>query len=364
MSRDLLFQPTSYGNINVANRLVMAPMSRNRATVQGHATPLMAKYYGQRATAGLIISEGMHPCQVGQGFANAPGLFTDEQAASWRPVTEAVHAKGGKIFAQIMHAGRIGHPALYPSAHESIAPSAIAAAGTTYTPEGMLPYPCPKEMTLADIEQAIADHVKAARLAMDAGFDGIEIHAGNGFLIHQFMSQNTNQRSDQFGGSLENRIRFAQQLIKACVAAIGADRIGVRLSPANPYNDISEGDTPDIYGALVPSLPADLAYLHVMEANNRDMTQQIRDLWTGALIVNPHADAQSWPAGPEVVPPLLSSGLAEGVALGLLFLANPDLIARLKSNAELNLPDEATFYGGDSRGYTDYPTLDQLVVAE
>ncbi|MBF2714517.1 alkene reductase [Agrobacterium vitis] len=361
MITDLTFQSTAYGAIRVANRLVMAPMSRNRATVQGHATALMAKYYGQRASAGLIVSEGMHPCQVGQGFANAPGLFTNEQAASWKPVTKAVHDKGGKIVAQLMHAGRIGHPDLYPSAHRSIAPSAVAAAGEAYTPGGMKPYPLPREMTVADIEQAIADYVNAARLAIEAGFDGIEVHAGNGFLIHQFLSQNTNHRIDQFGGPVENRIRFAQQTIAACAEAIGAGRVGVRISPANPYNDIAEGDTDAIYRALVPSLSCDLAYLHIMEANNRDMTQQIRALWQGPFILNPHKDTRSWPTSTEVISPILNENLADGVALGALFLANPDLVARLKVDAVLNLPDEATFYGGDSRGYTDYPTLDQVV---
>lgn len=360
MTDKIINTSTTFGDIKTQNRLVMAPMSRNRATVHGEATALMAKYYTQRASAGLIISEGIQPCEVGQGFANTPGLYTEEHVESWQQVTKAVHAAGGKIVAQIMHAGRIGHPSLYPSNHTSIAPSSVRANGKVFTPDGMQSYPEPREMSLGDIAQAVADHANCARMAIEAGFDGIEVHAGNGFLIHQFMAENTNHRADRYGGDILSRISFAQESVEACVDAIGASRVGVRISPANPYNDIVEGNTKAIYDALVPSLPMHLAYLHVMEANNRSQTQAIREIWSGPLILNPHQDQSAWPASPSVLEPLLSSGLAEGVALGALFLANPDLVARLQSGSKLNEPDEATFYGGAERGYTDYPTLEEV----
>ena len=352
---------TTFGDIKVNNRLIMAPMSRNRATATGEATALMAKYYAQRASAGLIISEGIQPSEVGQGFANTPGLFTKSQVESWQHVTNAVHAKGGKIVAQIMHAGRIGHPSIYPSHHVSLAPSPVPAKGKAFTPDGMQTYPVPREMSLGDIAQTVADHTHSARLAIDAGFDGIEIHAGNGFLIHQFIAENTNLRTDRYGGNIPNRISFALEVINACVDEIGASRVGVRLSPANPYNDINEGDTQAIYQALIPSLPKHLAYVHVMEANNRKQTDAIREMWAGPLILNPHEDQSSWPASSNVLDPLLSSGLAEGISLGALFLANPDLVARLKKGFKLNLPDETTYYGGAEHGYTDYPTMENIL---
>lgn len=353
---DRFFTPTQLGDIVLANRLVMAPMSRNRATPEGLATPLMATYYAQRATAGLIISEGVQPNAEGQGFVNTPGLETPAQVEAWRVVTGAVRQAGGRMVAQLMHAGRIGHPSLYPDSHVSVAPSAVTAKGEAYTPSGMQPYPTPRALDEAEIVATIEAFAAAARNAIAAGFDGVEIHAGNGFLPHQFLSSNANQRGDRWGGSIANRIRFAVETARAVVAAIGAGRTGMRISPANPYNDIVEADTPALYSALLAALP-ELAFLHVMEAGNRAQTEALRAQWRGGLIVNPHAGPTDWPASPAGAAAALDAGLADAVAFGALFLANPDLVERLRRGAGLNSADPATFYGGGAAGYTDYPTL-------
>lgn len=335
----------------------MAPMTRCRATPEGLAIPLMGEYYAQRASAGLIISEGIQPSAVGKGFMNTPGLHSEEQLQSWKEVTARVHKEGGKIVAQLLHAGRIGHPSLYEDAHSSIAPSAIAARGKAFTPSGLQDYPIPKEMTLNDIKLAIQQHVQAATNAIQAGFDGIEIHAGNGFLIHQFMAQNTNQRTDEYGQSIAGRARFALDVIQACGEAIGFNRIGVRVSPSNPYNDIDEGDTEALYQHLVANMPKNLAYIHIMEANNRPQSKAIRAMWRGPLILNPHSDTSAWPASKSIIDVVLNTALADGVCLGALFLANPDLIERIKTHAKLNDVDESTFYTGGAKGYTDYPFM-------
>ncbi|MEW2166595.1 alkene reductase [Streptomyces sp. NPDC007084] len=351
-----LFDATTFGKIELKNRLVMAPMTRNRAKPCGGATELMAEYYAQRADAGLIITEGVQPSQVGQGFLNTPGLHHPEQVKSWRAVTDAVHARGGRIVVQLMHAGRIGHPSLYASAHTSVAPSPTAAAGECFTPEGMKPYPVPRELTPDDIEATTADFVTAARHAIEAGFDGVQVHAGNGFLLHQFLSPNSNRRTDSYGGSTANRIRLTVEVTEAVAAAIGNERTAVRLSPGNTYNDIAEGDTEALYAALVPALP-ELAFLEVCEILTRPVTQTIRELWQGSLVVNPHATPDSFPATPQIAQDVLDAGLADAVSLGALFLANPDLPARIRSGGPFNTPDDATFYGGDHTGYTDYPVL-------
>ncbi|WP_374985122.1 alkene reductase [Streptomyces fradiae] len=351
-----LFEPATFGKIALRNRLVMAPMTRNRALPCGGANELMAEYYAQRASAGLIITEGVQPSQVGQGFLNTPGLHHPEQVKSWRAVTDAVHAAGGSIVVQLMHSGRIGHPSLYESAHQSVAPSAVAAAGQTFTPEGPKDYPVPREMTLDEIAETVQDFANAARNAIDAGFDGVQVHAGNGFLLHQFLAANTNHRTDAYGGSVANRIRLTVEVTEAVAAAIGNERTSVRVSPGNTYNDIAEGDTDALYAALVPALP-ELAFLEVCEMVTRPVTRAVRDLWRGALVVNPHATPTSFPASPQTALEVLDEGLADAVSLGALFLANPDLPARVQAGGPFNQADESTFYGGDHRGYTDYPVL-------
>jgi N-ethylmaleimide reductase len=351
-----MFDTITLGDISLKNRLIMAPMSRNRATVDGKATELMATYYAQRASAGLIISEGIQPSIVGQGFMNSPGLHSEKQVDSWKQVTQAVHKTGGRIVAQLMHSGRIGHPALYPSAHQSVGPSAIAAKGQTFTPDGMLDYPVPVELTKQGIEQTIKDFATSARNAIDAGFDGVEIHAGNGFLLHQFLSDNTNQRTDEYGGSVAARTRFVVEVVEAVVEAISVDKTGIRISPQNPYNGISESDTISLYQDLLSRMP-NLAFLHIMEANNRMQTLAIREQWQGFLILNPHETQQSGPVTPEIAEAILESGLADAVCFGSLFLSNPDLVTRIKVRGPFNEVDGDTLYGGDHHGYTDYPTL-------
>lgn len=354
-----LFDATQYGSIKVNNRFVMAPMSRNRATESGLATDMMATYYGQRASAGLIISEGIQPSQVGQGYMNSPGLHTRQQANSWQPVTDAVHQQGGKIVAQIMHCGRIGHPSLYPSAHQSVAPSAITAQGQTYTPDGLQDFAPPRALTYDEIQDTIADFVRSAQLAIAAGFDGIEIHAGNGFLLHQFLANNTNQRDDEYGGSIANRIRFTVEVVNAVAQAIGADKVGVRVSPHNQFNDIAETDTLEMYPELIKALPTDLAYLHIMEAATRSTSALIRSVWSGALIINPHNSWEDGPVTPDIATDVLHQDLGDGIGFGALFVANPDLVERAHIGASFNPVDESTFYGGGAKGYIDYPTLAQ-----
>ena len=356
-----LFEAVTLGGLPLGNRLVMAPMTRCRATEDGLATAMMTTYYAQRAAAGLIISEGIQPSPIGQSGMYTPGLHEMRQVESWQPVTQAVHEAGGRIVAQLMHAGRIGHPSLYPTPHDKLAPSPIAATGQVFTPQGMCDFPVPREMTAADIRQTIDDFAAAARNAVAAGFDGVEIHGGNGFLLHQFLSDHTNQRCDGYGGGIAARVRFVVEVVEAVVLAIGADRTGLRISPGNPYNDMQESDTPELYRELLSRLPA-LAFLHVMEAGNRPQTCAVRAQWRGPLILNPHETAESGPVSPQTARSVLDSGLADAVAFGALFIANPDLPARILTDGPYNTLDPNTLYGGGERGYTDYSPLsaDQL----
>ncbi|MEO3977574.1 alkene reductase [Streptomyces sp. CAU 1734] len=359
---DKLFEPVTLGKLTLSNRMVMAPMTRNRATPDGRATALMATYYGQRAGAGLIITEGIQPSAVGQGFLNTPGLHTPQQTESFKPVTDAVHRAGGKIVAQLMHSGRIGHPALYPhSAHRSVAPSPVTPAGQCFGPDGPLDYQQPHELTRDEIAATVRDFADAAHHAIEAGFDGVEIHAGNGFLLHQFLASNTNERTDEYGGSIAARIRFPLEVIEACADRIGADRVGVRISPANPYNDITENDTDELYHALVAALPP-VAFLHIMEGGNRATTAAVRAQWTGTIILNPHPGDMT-PVTADAAAEALDQGVACAVAFGALFLANPDLPDRLRAGGPFNELDPATLYGGDHRGYTDYPSLGEAEAA-
>ncbi|MEE1784582.1 alkene reductase [Streptomyces sp. SP17BM10] len=350
------FDPIVLGDRRLASRVAMAPMTRSRAYRPGaEPTELMATYYAQRATAGLIITEGIQPSAVGQGYPNTPGLHSAGQVAAWRTVTDAVHREGGVIFAQLMHTGRIGHPSLLPDGVVPVAPSAVAAKGQVFTHEGPKDFVTPKELSEAEIRQTIADFANAAHNAIEAGFDGVELHGANGYLIHQFLAPNTNRRTDAWGGEVEGRIRFAVEVATAVAETIGGHRVGLRISPGNPYNDMAEDNPAETYQALIERIAGlDLAYLHLMEGPDRDLTARLRKAWPGTFLLNPftHPDV----TGPEALK-LIEDGTADMIAYGALFLANPDLPARLAAGGPFNTPDPSTFYGGDHRGYTDYPAL-------
>jgi N-ethylmaleimide reductase len=350
------FDPIDLGGRRLANRVAMAPMTRSRAFGPGAApTELMATYYAQRAGAGLIVTEGIQPSPVGQGYPDTPGLHTPEQVEAWRTVTDAVHGAGGVIFAQLMHTGRVGHPSLLPDGLVPVGPSPVAAKGQVYTHEGPKEFVTPVELGEAELRQTITDFAAAARHAVAAGFDGVEIHGANGYLLHQFLAPNSNRRTDAWGGDAQGRIRFAVEVVSAVVEAIGADRVGLRISPANPFNDIVEDDPSEVYSALLDRIAdLDLAYLHLMEGPDRELTARLRKDWPGTFVLNPftHPDV----TGPEALA-LVEDGTADMIAYGALFLANPDLPARLAAGGPYNTPDHATFYGGDHRGYTDYPAL-------
>ncbi|WP_030194749.1 alkene reductase [Streptomyces sp. NRRL S-87] len=355
-----LFEPARLGALHLPNRLVMAPMTRNRATADGVPQPVMATYYAQRASAGLIIAEASTPNAVGQTYPNITAIHDEAHVAGWRRVTDAVRAAGGRMFLQLQHGGRVGHPD--NSGLTPVAPSSVPLPGTIFTPSGHQPAVVPREMTVDEIRSTVADFAAAARNAMDAGFAGVEVHAANGYLLHQFLAQGTNHRTDAYGGSVAGRIRFTVEVARAVADAIGPERVGVRVAPGLTVNGIDEGDTEDIYPALVGALAdADLAYLHVVFADpDQPLFQDIRRGWPGTLIANP---VLGWggplPAdgGRHEAERLLAAG-ADLISLGRSFLANPDLVERLRSGAPLNpVRDEGLMYTGGATGYTDYPVL-------
>ena len=357
-----LFDPLQLGKLQLPNRLLMAPMTRSRASAEGVVTDRTAEYYRQRSGAGLIISESIQPSVIGQGYTFTPGLHTPEQVEGWRGVTDAVHHAGGRIVAQLTHTGRIGHPSLYPNGELPVAPSAVASGEQLFSLEGMLDHPVPRELTIEDIRTTVTDVATAARNAIDAGFDGVELHGANGYLIHQFLADNTNLRTDAYGGTVENRIRFAVEVATAVADVIGADRTGIRLSPGSPFNHMEERDPAPVYLALLDALAQQhLAYVHLVEVGDRDLTTQLRAAWPGTLILNPHPAPDAFPASPEAASAAVESGVADAAALATLWLANPDLDARVRAGGPYNTPDPATFYGGGDAGYTDYPTLDRAV---
>ena len=349
------FEATPIGRYTARNRVVMSPMTRSRAYGPGNSpTELMATYYAQRAGAGLIITEGTQPSAVGQGYTNTPGLHTDEQVAAWRPITAAVHERGGLIFAQLMHTGRIGHPVLHGATPVGASP--VTAAGQVHTQEGPLDFVEPEPLDADGIAATIADFARSARNAVAAGFDGVELHGANGYLLHQFLSTNANRREDDWGGTIEGRIRLTVEVARAVAAEIGADRLGLRISPANPFNDIVEDDHRETYLALLDALaPLGLAYLHVAEGPDTEFTAVLRERWSGALILNPYTPG-AW-TGPEALK-RIENGDADLISYGALFLANPDLPERLAAGGPFNTPDYSKAYGGDHEGYTDYPALE------
>ena len=355
----LLYSKTTLGPLTLQNRLVMCPLTRSRAT--GNVpNDLMVQYYAQRACAGLIISEGTAPSPNALGYPRIPGIFSAEQVAGWKKITDAVHAGGAKMFIQFMHTGRVRHPLNLPAGAKVVAPSAVAAKGEMYTDaEGMKPLPTPNAMTEADIKTTIAEFVQAAKNAMAAGFDGVELHGANGYLLEQFIRPNSNTRTDNYGGSIENRARFALEVVAATIAAIGKDKVGIRLSPFGVFNDMPlypemEAD----YTYLAQKLnAAGLLYIHLVDHSSMgapkvpdSIKATFRSVFKGALILSGGYDDARAESD-------LAAGKCDLVAFGKPFLANPDLVARWKTHAAVNAPDMATFYTPGAKGYTDYPAL-------
>ena len=355
----LLFSKTTLGSLILQNRLVMAPLTRSRAigNIPNH---LMAQYYAQHASAGLIITEGTSPSPNGIGYARIPGIYSAEQIAGWKDVSAAVRPLGAKIFMQLMHCGRVAHPLNLPAGARILGPSALAASGEMYTDaKGMQPNAIPEAMTEADIGSAIQEYAQAARNAMVAGFDGVELHGANGYLLEQFFRPTSNQRTDRYGGSLENRSRFVTEVVAAVIDAIGKDRVGIRLSPFGVFNDMPpyaamEAD----YTSLAGQLNAmGLVYIHLVDHSSMgappvpaSMKATFRSVFKRSLILSGGYDAVR--AEEDLV-----AGKCDLVAIGRPFLANPDLIARWKAGAELNSPDMDTFYTPGPKGYTDYPAM-------
>ncbi|WP_022892968.1 alkene reductase [Agromyces subbeticus] len=349
---DALWSPIALGRLRLAHRVTMAPMTRSRATSDGRVTDLTQTYYAQRASLSMLITEGTQPSADGQGYLMTPGIHTEEQAKSWRAVAEAVHEAGSTLVVQLMHVGRISHPSNTPHGRQPLAPSALPATGDMFTASGPQPMAMPREMTTADLTQTTADFRRAARLAVDAGADGVEIHGANGYLLQQFLSTNANLRTDEYGGDIAGRIRFPVEVATAVADEIGADRVGFRISPGSPLGDIQETDAADLYPALIEALaPLNLAYLHVVHLGDERLVRSIRDGWPTGLVLN-RAGADIERRAQDV-----RDGLADVVSVGQLALANPDLIDRITAGAPMNDPDRGTLYGGGERGYTDYPRL-------
>lgn len=353
-----LFEPARLGPVALPNRLLMAPLTRNRAEGDGTPTPLMAAYYAQRASAGLIIAEASTPNAVGQTYPDITAVHSPRHVAGWRRVTDAVRKAGGRMFLQLQHGGRVGHPAT--SGLTPVAPSPVPLPETIFTPEGHRPAVVPREMTVADIRATVADFARAARNALDAGFEGVEVHSANGHLLHQFLAGNTNRRTDGYGGPVERRLRFTVEVTEAVAAEIGAERVGLRVSPGNTVNGIAEGRTGEIYPALAERLGGlGLAYLHLAFADpDAPVFGAIRAAWPGTLVANPVLEEMSSDAVHHASGRLMAAG-ADLIALGRPFLANPDLVRRLRLDAPLNqVRERYLMYVGGADGYTDYPTLD------
>jgi N-ethylmaleimide reductase len=350
-----LMESFRLGHHLLKNRVVMAPMTRSRAP-GAQPNEMMAQYYAARASAGLIITEGTSPSPSGLGYARIPGLFNPQQAAGWRLVTEAVHKKGGKIFLQLMHTGRVGHPANMPAGSRILAPSALALGGNMWTDTGgMLPHPAPEEMKVQDIQAAVREFARSAELAAEAGFDGIELHAANGYLLEQFLNPNVNKRNDEYGRDNEGRMRFLLEVAKAAVAKIGAERIGVRISPYGVFNETGAFPGVDeFYLELNRRLSAlGLAYMHVVDHSSMgapsvpaDLKARIRQGFKGAYILSGGYDRARAEHD-------LAEGKGDLVAFGRPFLSNPDLVEKLESGSKLRDPDPATFYTPGPRGYTE-----------
>lgn len=370
MNAQKLFTPLTVGALEMPNRMVMAPLTRSRALQPGDIPGEMnARYYAQRATAGLIVSEATQISRQGQGYAFTPGIYTDAQVAGWKLVTDAVHAAGGRMAIQLWHVGRISHHLLQENGQAPVAPSAIRSdTGESFVvlPEGPRRVPCdmPRALETGEIPGIIADYRRAAERALTAGFDMLELHSANGYLLQQFLSTNTNQRTDGYGGSLENRARIVLEAIDALIDVAGADRVGVRISPHFIRHDIQDAQTEEIHLYLAQEFNRrGIAYIHIAEpdwaggpALSDAFRQKLRAAYAGRIIVCGNYTRESAEAR-------LGSGTADAVAFGRPYIANPDLVARFEQGAQLNKPNPATFYGGGEEGYTDYPLLGATVAA-
>ncbi len=354
-----LFTPIKVGALELPNRIIMSPMTRIRAGEGCVPSERMARYYSQRASAGLIITEGTHPGPMGRGYTYPPGLHTDEQTAGWRNATDAVHAAGGRIFVQLMHAGRVSHSSLLPNHALPIAPSAIAVSGAVHTFGGKMPFETPRPLETAEIPAVIEEYRRAAELSIRAGFDGVELHAATGYLPNQFQVTGSNRRTDGYGGSLPNRTRFTLEVVEALCGVRGADRVGVKIAPGFTVNDTIDVDPVETYSYLAQLLnPLGLAYLHVGydsgygRGTSPDFhpIDLLRPVYTGTLLAVGGFTRESGESA-------LADGRADALVFGRPFISNPDLVERFRIDAPLNPWDVRTFYGGDEQGYTDYPTL-------
>jgi N-ethylmaleimide reductase len=366
MPEATLFQPFTLGPLTLANRVVMAPLTRSRAGAGDAPRALNATYYAQRATAGLIISEATQITRQGKGYAFTPGIYTPAQVAGWQLVTKAVHGAGGRIFCQLWHVGRISHPDLQLDGALPVAPSAVKPEGQAFTETGFKPFVTPRALAEAEIPGIIADYRHAAECALQAGFDGVEIHGANGYLIDQFLKDKTNLRTDRYGGSLENRARLVLEVTEAMTAVWGGDRVGLRISPTSPANDIADSNPQRLFNHVVEALGRfGLAYLHVIEGATggaRDAVpgfdfQALRRLFRGAYMANNGYDL-------ALAQDAVRAARADLIAFGRPYIANPDLVQRLHHGAPLAKLDQATLYGGDARGYTDYPPLERAAAAQ
>lgn len=357
-----IMTPVRIGAVELKNRIVMAPMTRSRAGEGLAPTEMNATYYAQRASAGLIVTEASQVSERGIGYTSTPGIHTDEQVAGWRKVTSAVHDRGGKIFLQLWHVGRISHPSLQPNGELPVAPSAIAPEGEVFTYEGPKPFVTPRALETSEIPGIVAEYAHGARMAEKAGFDGVEIHAANGYLIDQFLQDNSNHRTDEYGGSVEYRARFMLEVTEAVVGVWGANRVGIRLSPRGTFNSMGESNREATFSYAVEQLARyNLAYLHLIEAiagpmaksavEGERLTPRLRELFHGPIIANGGYDKATAEA-------VIDRGEADLVAFGVPFIANPDLPERFASGAPLAKPDPALFYMGGERGYVDYPALE------
>ncbi len=360
MTDQTLFSPLKVGAFALPNRIVMAPLTRNRARAEDD-TPyeIHATYYAQRATAGLLITEASQISPEGKGYAWTPGIYSPAQVAGWKKVTQAVHAAGGRIVIQLWHVGRVSHTSLQVDGAAPVAPSAIAAGGKTFDGKGFVETSTPRALETAEIARVLDDYRHATRSAREAGFDGVEIHAANGYLIHQFLADGSNKRTDAYGGSLENRVRFLTEVIGAVVGEWDAGHVGIRLSPFSNANGVTDSDPMATFGLAVDRInDAGLAYLHMVEGQTgglRDLAPglsiaALRKRFAGVYMANNGYDR-------KLAMEAVASGAADLIAFGKPYIANPDLVARLRRDAPLNTPDQSTFYGGGEKGYTDYPTL-------